>query len=137
MRDSDGASGGAALTRLNNCALTGLAQIIRVWFGHSRAETMTTPHLRLLEPRQGLLFELIVKRVAAENGVPLTGGTEVLQEIGFAVGAMLRGGTQVMANLSPEIDAMVEVWRKLDREAQSTKRPAWWPTEPVSMLAAC
>jgi hypothetical protein len=98
---------------------------------------MTTPHLRPLEPRQGLLFELIVKRVAAENDVPLTGGTEVLQEIGFAVGAMLRGGSQVMTNLSPEIDAMVEVWRKLDREAQSAKRPAWWRTEPISMLAAC
>jgi len=100
---------------------------------------MMTLNLRPLEPRQGLLFEQIVKRVAAENGVPLTaaGGTEVLQEIGFAVGAMLRGGSQVMTNLSPEIDAMVEVWRKLDREAHSTRRPAWWRTEPVSMLAAC
>lgn len=98
---------------------------------------MTTLHLRPLEPRQGLLFEQIVKRMAAENDVPLTGGVEVLQEIGFAVGAMLRGGSQAITNLSPEIGAMVEVWRKLDREAQSSRRPGCWRTEPVSMLAAC
>lgn len=96
------------------------------------------PHLRTLEPRQGLLFEQMVKRVAAENGVPLTaaGGVEVLQEIGFAVGAMLTGG-RVMTNLSPEIDAMVEVWRKLERESRITRRSSDWRTESVSMLAAC
>ncbi len=100
---------------------------------------MLTPHLRTQEPRQGLLFEQIVKRVAAENGVPLTaaGGSEVLQEIGFAVGAMLSGGSRVMTNLSPEIDAMVEVWRKLDREARISSRGRSWRSEPVSMLAAC
>jgi hypothetical protein len=98
---------------------------------------MTAPHLRTPEPRQGVLFEQIVKRIAAENDVPLTGGAEVIQEIGFAVGAMLRGSSRTMTSLSPEIDAMVEVWRKLEREAQSSRHPAWWRTEPVSMLAAC
>jgi hypothetical protein len=100
---------------------------------------MTTPHLRTLEPRQGLLFEQIIKRVAAENDVPLAaaGGAEVLQEIGFAVGAMLRGGSQIMTNLSPEIHAMVEVWRKLERESRASRRTVWWQAEPVSMLAAC
>jgi len=100
---------------------------------------MTTTHVRALEPRQGLLFEQIVKRVAAENDVPLTaaGGTEVLQEIGFAVGAMLRGGSQIMTNLSPEIHAMIEVWHKMEHEARTNRRAAWWRTEPVSVLAAC
>jgi hypothetical protein len=100
---------------------------------------MSTPHLRTLEPRQGLLFEQIVKRVAAENNVPVTaaGGTEVLQEIGFAVGAMLCGRSRIMTNLSPEIDAMVEVWRELEREAHTSRRSADWRTQPVSMLAAC
>jgi hypothetical protein len=100
---------------------------------------MMAPHLRTQEPRQGLLFEQIVKRVAAENGVPLTaaGGAEVLQEIGFAVGAMLTGGSRAMTNLSPEIDAMVEVWRKLERESRITRRSSDWRSEPVSMLAAC
>lgn len=100
---------------------------------------MTTLHLRTPEPQQGLLFEQIVKRVAAESGVPVTaaGGTEVLQEIGFAVGALLSGRSRVMTNLSPEIDAMVEVWRKLEREARTTRRSADWRTQPVSMLAAC
>jgi pyrroloquinoline quinone (PQQ) biosynthesis protein C len=100
---------------------------------------MSTPHLRTLEPHQGLLFEQIVKRVAAENDVPVTaaGGVEVLQEIGFAVGAMLSGRSRIMTNLSPEIDAMVEVWRKLEREARSAHRSAGWRSQPVSMLAAC
>ncbi|HEX4505607.1 MAG TPA: hypothetical protein VH722_07735 [Alphaproteobacteria bacterium] len=100
---------------------------------------MSTPHLRTLEPHQGLLFEQIVKRVAAESGVPLTaaGGVEVMQEIGFAVGAMLTGRSRVMTNLSPEIDAMVEVWRKLEGEARISRRSADWRTQPVSMLAAC
>ena len=100
---------------------------------------MSTSHLRTLEPRQGLLFEQIVKRIAAEHDVPVTaaGGIEVLQEISFAVGAMLSGRSRIMADLSPEIDAMVEVWRKLDREAHSYRRPADWQTQPVSMLAAC
>jgi pyrroloquinoline quinone (PQQ) biosynthesis protein C len=92
---------------------------------------MTTPHLRT--PEQ------IVKRVAAESGVPVTaaGGTEVLLEIGFAVGALLSGRSRVMTNLSPEIDAMVEVWRELEREARIIRRSADWRTQPVSMLAAC
>jgi hypothetical protein len=109
------------------------------WIRYARAGKMSTPHLRTQEPQQGLLFEQIVKRVAAENGVPVTaaGGVEVLQEIGFAVGAMLTGRSRVMANLSPEIDAMVEVWRKLEREARSSRWSADWRTQPVSMLAAC
>jgi len=100
---------------------------------------MSAPHLRTLEPQQGLLFEQIVKLVAAEHDVPLTaaGGMEVLQEIGFAVGAMLTGRSRIMTNLSPEIDAMVEVWRKLEREARSSRQSADWRTQPVSMLAAC
>jgi len=106
---------------------------------HVRAGKMPTPHLRILEPQQGLLFEQIVKRVAAESGVPVTaaGGVEVLQEIGFAVGAMLTGRSRIMTNLSPEIDAMVEVWRKLERDARNSRRPTDWRTQPVSMLAAC
>ncbi len=97
------------------------------------------PHLRTLEPHQGRLFEQIVKRIAAENDVPVTaaGGVEVLQEIGFAVGAMLTGRSRIMTKLSPEIDAMVEVWRKLEREARSSRRSVDWRTQPVSMLAAC
>lgn len=98
---------------------------------------MIASYLRTPEPRQGLLFEQIVKRIAAENDVPLTAGGEVLHEISFAVGAMLRGGCRMMTDLSPEIHAMVEVWRKLDREARSTRHQAWGPVEPVSMLAAC
>jgi hypothetical protein len=99
---------------------------------------MAMRHLRKMEPRQGWLFEQIVKRVAAENDVPLTsaGGNEVLQEIEFAVGALLLRGTRMMVDLSPEIDAMVEVWRKLEREARSKRMAAWWRPEPVSVLAA-
>jgi hypothetical protein len=100
---------------------------------------MSTPHLRTLEPQQGLLFEQIVKRIAAEHDVPVTaaGGTEVLQEISFAVGAMLSGRSRLITKLSPEIDAMVEVWRKLEREARNSRRSADWRMQPVSMLAAC
>jgi pyrroloquinoline quinone (PQQ) biosynthesis protein C len=99
---------------------------------------MTTPYLRTLKPGQALLFEQIVKRVAAENDVPVTaGGAEVLQEIGFAVGAMLCGRSRIMSNLSPEIDAMIEVWRKLERDAHASRRSTDWRTQPVSMLAAC
>jgi hypothetical protein len=73
---------------------------------------------------QGQLFDKIVTLFAKENDVPMmaAGGYAVLEEIELAVESFLLRESRPVMNLTPEISAMAEMWRHLEREATRARR---------------
>ncbi len=94
-----------------------------------------------IEALQGQLFDNIVKCFAKENDVPMmaSGGYAVLEEIELAVESLLLRPSISNLDLSPEIAAMAEMWRKLERDAKSRRPPIRWdmlsPQLPMPMMA--
>lgn len=87
---------------------------------------------------QGLLFDQIAKLFAKENDLPMmaAGGNAVLEQVEWAVESFLLRETRPVMGLSPEINAMAEMWRKLERESRSRRVTTAWSALPAASFSA-
>lgn len=85
---------------------------------------------------QGQLFDKIVNVFAKQHDLPTMAayGNAVLEQIELAVESFLLRDICPAPDLSPEIMAMAELWRKLESDARS-RRMIIWATQMVPFPA--
>ena len=92
-----------------------------------------------IDALKGKLFDSIVMHFGKDNGVPMmmAGADTVLEEIELAVERLLICPSASTAELSPEVSAMAEMWRTLDRTTRSERvPPRRLPSVPYAMPMA-
>ena len=93
-----------------------------------------------VEALKGQLFDSIVMHFGKDNDIPMmmAGAGAVLEEIESAVERLLICPSASKAALSPEVNAMAEMWRNLDRMTRVQPRPARpkLPSMPFAMPMA-
>lgn len=84
---------------------------------------METTRLTSIESHKNVIFDEIVRQVARQNDVPMmaAGWDSVLEEIELEVESLLMRPMPFTGRPSPEVEAMVEMWRKLEREARALR----------------
>jgi hypothetical protein len=89
---------------------------------------LETTRLTAIEAHKDVIFDEIVRQVAHRNEVPImaAGWNSVLQEIELEVESLLIRPMPISGPQSPEIDAMVAMWRKLENEARTVRVSNDW-----------
>ena len=89
---------------------------------------LETMRLTDIEAHKDVIFDEMVRQVAHRNGVPMmaTGWNGVLEEIELEVESLLMRPIQIGGPQSPELEAMVAMWRKLEREARAMRASNDW-----------
>lgn len=81
-----------------------------------------------IESCKDTIFDEMVLRVAHQHGVPpmAAGWDSVLSEIELEVESLLMRPVSMNGQPTPEIEGMVQMWRKLDNEARSLRAANDW-----------
>ncbi len=89
---------------------------------------METTRLTAIEAHKDVIFDEIVRQVAHRNDVPMmaAGWNSVLQEIELEVESLLMRPMPISGPQSPEIEAMVAMWRRLENEARAMRVSNDW-----------
>ena len=84
--------------------------------------------LSYIESCKDTIFDEMVRQVAHQHDVPLmaAGWDAVLSEIELEVESLLMRPMPITGQPTPEIEGMVQMWRKLDNEARSLRAANDW-----------
>jgi hypothetical protein len=89
---------------------------------------METTRLTTIESHKNVIFDEIVRQVARKNDVPMMAAAwdSVLEEIELEVESLLMRPMPISGQPSPEIEAMIAMWRKLESEARALRAADDW-----------
>jgi hypothetical protein len=84
--------------------------------------------LSYIESCKNVIFDEMVLQVAHQNGVPImaAGWSSVLAEIELEVESLLMRPMSMGGQPTPEIEGMIQLWRKLENEARSLRAANDW-----------
>jgi hypothetical protein len=84
--------------------------------------------LSYIESCKNVIFDEMVLQVAHQNGVPImaAGWNSVLAEIELEVESLLMRPMSMGGPPTPEIEGMIQLWRKLENEARSLRAANDW-----------
>jgi hypothetical protein len=90
---------------------------------HAEPSRLTT-----IESRKIVIFDEIVRHVARQNEVPIIAAAwdNVLEHIECEVEALLIRPMAASGQPTPEVEAMIEVWRRLENEARKLRAECRW-----------
>jgi hypothetical protein len=87
-----------------------------------------TSRLINIESRKNVIFDEIVRQVARQNDVPMMAAAwdSVLEEIELEVESLLMRPTPMTGQPTPEVEAMIAMWRMLENEARAIRAASDW-----------
>ena len=89
---------------------------------------METARLTHIESHKNVIFDEIVRQIARQNEVPMMAAVwdGVLEEIELEVESLLMRPMPMSGRPTPYVEAMIEMWRKLENEARALRAANDW-----------
>ena|ERR1019366_3928447 len=93
---------------------------------------METSRLNQIESRKDVIFDEMVQVIAHRNDLPMmaAGWNAVLQEMEMEVESLLMLSIPFYGRFSPELEVMIQMWRRLESEARALRSANDWQAAP-------